>query len=326
MIRNNPRLQVFFRPFRYSRFTFTGVNYLLAALALPALLHGILLYGRYAVRVAALAVAACMLWDALFELLSGKKTRIYDGSALLCGLLLALLLPPTVPWWTVVVAGGAAVFLGKQLFGGAGGSPFNAVCIGWAVAMVSWKHLFDPSTACIGFSLPFEQTEFPLSVLRRVGAPALELFPLKSLLLGHQAGCIGTGAPLLLLGGGCIAVLLGLVPWIIPVAFAGAVAVTSILFIPAGMEHGYLFPLMHLLTGYTMIGAFFIAGDFSSRPMVPKVMVVYGIAAGVLTVLFRQWSAYPEGLPFAMLIVNMAVPLLDRGRKPAATVPGVVRL
>ena len=326
MRRHGLRLSVSFRPFRYSRFTFTGVNYLLAALVLPALVHGAVLYGWFAVRTAALVVAVSMFWDIFFETLFRKKTRIYDGSALLSGLLLALLLPPMIPWWTVVIAGCAAGFLGKQLFGGVGGSPFNAVCIGWAVVMVSWRHLLDPSTACIGFSLPFDQTEFPLSVLRRAGPQALELFPLKNLLFGQQAGCIGTGAPLLLLAGGIIAVLLGLVPWIIPVSFLAAVLVTSALFIPAGTENGYLFPLFHLLTGYTMVGAFFIAGDFSSRPVTPGVMAAYGSVAGVLTVLFRQWSGYPEGLPFAILIVNMAIPLLDRGAKPAEAVPKVVRL
>jgi Na+-translocating ferredoxin:NAD+ oxidoreductase subunit D len=326
MNRDRLRLSVFFRPFRYTGYSFTVANYLLVVLTLPALLHGVSLYGIYAVRVVSLSVAACMSGDALFELLFRKRSRLYDGSALLCGFLLGLLLPPTMPWWTVAIGGVSAVFLGRQLFGGAGGSPFNAVCIGWAVLAISWPKLLDPSTACIGFSLSFEQVEYPLSVLRRLGAPALELFPLKALLLGNQAGCIGTGPSLLLLGGGVVAVLLGLVHWIIPASFLGTIVVTSLLFIPAGSVHWYQFSLMQLFTGYTMIGAFFLAADFSSRPVAPGVMVLYGAIAGILTVLFRVWSVFPEGLPFALLIVNMAVPLLDRGRRPAGTVPEVVRI
>ncbi len=326
MNRDNLRLSVFFRPFRYTGYSFTVANYLLVLLTLPALLHGVSLYGIYAVRVVSLSVAACMSGDALFELLFRKKSRLYDGSAFLCGFLFGLLLPPTMPWWAVVIGGVSAVFLGRQLFGGAGGSPFNAVCIGWAVLAISWPKLLDPSVSCIGFSLPFEQVEYPLSVLRRLGAPALELFPLKSLLFGNQAGCIGTGSSVLLLAGGVAAVLLGLVHWIIPTAFLGTIAVSSFLFIPAETLHWYQFPLLQLFTGYTMIGAFFLAGDFSSRPVEPWVMVLYGTIAGILTVLFRQWSAFPEGLPFALLIVNMSVPLLDRGRRPVAAIPEVVRL
>ena len=313
-------------PFRMSRLTFTHYNYLLVLLAVPAFLHGVRLYGIYAIRTVALSVAACMAADVLFESLFGRKTRVYDGSAALCGVLLALLLPPTVPWWSVVVGCVSAVFLGRQLFGGAGGSPFNAVCIGWAVITVSWPQQLDPSLASIGFSLPFEHAEYPLSVLDRTGTAALEMFPVKELLLGHQAGCIGTGAPLLLLAGGIAGILFGVIPWVIPVSFVVAVTVTALLFIPAGSAHPLVVPVFHLLTGYTVIGGFFIAPDTSSRPVTPWIMAVYGAAAGILTVLFRAWSSLPEGLPFAILIVNMAVPLLDRGVKGKNVPIEMVRL
>jgi electron transport complex protein RnfD len=266
-----------------------------------------------------------MAWEVLFTTLFRRESRIFDGSAALCGLLLSMLMPPLIPWWTVVIASCAAMFLGKQLFGGAGGSPFNAVCVGWAVIAISWPNLVDPSNACIGFTLPFENAEFPLSVYRRLGAPAFAVFPVKALLFGKQAGCIGTGASLLLLAGGTAGVLLGLIPWVIPVAFSTAVAVTAMMFIPEGPQ-AYIFPVFQLFTGYTIIGAFFLATDFSSRPVSFPVMALYGAVGGVLTVLFRMWSVFPEGLPFALLIINMAVPLLDRGTHPGGNVMKVLRL
>jgi electron transport complex protein RnfD len=315
-MKHSPLPTASFRPFRYSRFQFTHVNYCFMLLLLPAMVQGIGSFGLYAVRIVAAAIAACMLWDVLFEKLFKKPTRIYDGSAALTGMLLGMLLPPLVPWWIIIIASGAAIFLGKQLFGGAGGSPFNAVCLGWAVVMVSWPHQVDPTWGSVGLTLPFS-IEYPLSAVRRLGHDALAQFPAISLLMGKQAGCIGTVASLPLIVGGVIGILLGIIPWVIPAAFCGAMALTAGAFVLSGWA-GAAPPLFHLLTGFSLIGAFFLASDFSSRPVAFRVMVVYGALSGVLTVLFRTWSGYSEGLPFALLIVNMAVPMLDRGAAPKA--------
>jgi Na+-translocating ferredoxin:NAD+ oxidoreductase subunit D len=314
---------VSFRPFRTGRLLYSHVNYSLMLLCLPALIWGGRIYGLYTVRTVAAAMAACIVLDVLFEKLFRKTTRIFDGSAALTGMLLGMLFPPLVPWWTIIVASFAAIFLGRQLFGGAGGSPFNAVCIGWAVVMISWPKLIDPTYGSVPFSLPFS-VEFPLSELRRLGADALPRFPVFDLFMGKQAGCVGTGASMLLVAGGLIGIILGLIPWIIPVSFFCAMAITASCFAVSGHPVTAL-PLFHLVTGFSCIGAFFIAADHSSRPVSRRVMVLYGAMAGVLTVLFRTWSAFPEGLPFALLIVNIVTPLFDRGKAPANEPPVEVR-
>jgi len=310
---DNKQLSVSFRPFRYSTFRFTHVNYIMVLLLLPAFIHGVTLYGGFAVRVVTLSIVFCMVADVVFEKLFGHVSRFYDGSTVLTGMLIGMLLPPLTPWWILLFTSVSAMFLGKQLFGGAGGSPFNAVCIAWAVVMISWPDLINPTYGSVSFDLPFSTT-YPLAEVRRLGADALENFPVKSLFMGKQAGCIGTGSPVLLLAGGIVGMLLGIIPWIIPVSFIGALLLSAIVASTFGLsEAGWQF---HLVTGFSMIGVFFLAADMSSRPVSYKVMLWYGAAAGMLTMAFRLWSAFPEGLPFALLIVNSTIPLLDRGTSP----------
>jgi Na+-translocating ferredoxin:NAD+ oxidoreductase subunit D len=321
---DNTQLSVSFRPFRYSGLRFSHTNAIMVLLLLPAFVHGITLYGEFAVRVVALSIVFSMLADVACEKLFGRPTRIADGSTILTGMLLGMILPPLTPWWLLLFTAGTSIFLGKQLFGGAGGSPFNAVCIGWAVVMVSWPELVNPTYGSVSFDLPFS-TAYPLAEVRRLGADAFESFSIGSLFLGKQTGCIGSGSPVLLLAGGIAGVLLGIIPWIIPFSFIAVLMACTALASAAGLSvAGWQF---HLVTGFSMIGAFFLAADVSSRPVSYKVMVWYGAATGALTLVFRLWSVFPEGLPFALLIVNCTVPLLDRGKPPKQkTRPEVCRL
>lgn len=309
----NKHLSVSFRPFSYSALQFVHVNYIMMLLLLPAFIHGVTLYGGFAVRVVTLSVVFCVVTDAVFEKIFRHDSRMYDGSTLLTGMLIGMLLPPLTPWWILMFTSVSAMFLGKQLFGGAGGSPFNAACIGWAVVMVSWPDLINPTYGSVSFDLPFS-TAYPLDEVRRVGADVLDNFPVTSLFWGKQAGCIGTGSPVLLLAGGVIGILLGIIPWIIPVSFIGAFMFSAIVASASGVsEASWQF---NLVTGYSMIGAFFLAADMSSRPVSYRVMVWYGGVTGVLAMAFRLWGAFPEELPFALLIVNCTIPLLDRGAPP----------
>ncbi len=303
---------------------FSGVNYLLVLLLLPAFLQGTWTYGLFAVRVVAASVFFCTFFDILLEKTLRGKPRTCDGSAILAGMLMGMLFPPLTPWWVTATASGAGMFLGKHLFGGAGGCPFNAVCIGWAVVMVSWPGMVEPTYGSILFELPFN-SEFPLAVLRRLGSGATDMFPLKELLCGSQAGGVGTGATLPLLAGGCLAVAFRIVPPLLPISFFCAVGCTAAL-LSGSPATSLSLALFHSFTGFSMIGAFFVAADFSSRPVSMQVTIWYGIAIGVLTVLFRTWSAYPEALPFAVLVVNMTIPLLDRGTAPKKIPVEVVRI
>jgi Na+-translocating ferredoxin:NAD+ oxidoreductase subunit D len=325
-MKNELQLVVSFSPFRFSSLRFHHVNYILILLLLPAAVQGTMIYGMYAVRIITACMFSCMLWDAFFSKLFKRPLTIHDGSAAVAGLLLAMLFPPLTPWWTVTISAAAAMFLGKQLFGGIGASPFNSVCIGWAVVIICWPSIIDPTYGSVGLQLPFS-IEYPLSQLRLHGNAILVKFPATALFMGKQAGCIGSGAPLPLLIGGCIGIAVKIIPWQIPVSFIAGIAITAGISSFAGLPAaGH--PLFHLLTGFSLLGAFFLVTDMSSRPVSSRVMIGYGITAGALTVLFRMFGKFPVGLPFALLIVNMLVPLFDRGLAPSksTTSQGAINL
>jgi len=324
-MKKDPLLFVSYHPFRTSPFTFGHMNYVLLVLLVPSIVYGMMVYGMLAARVIASALFFSVLWDMVYERIGKKKSTIHDGNAVLTGALLGMLLPPLTPWWIIAVSSGAALFLGKQLFGGPGGSPFNAVCIGAAVIMISWPDLLDPTFGSVGLTFP-GSTAFPLSELHRLGAGVHAAFPLKTLLFGPQAGAVGTAAPYLLLLCGIIGIALRIIPWQIPLSIVAGMSLSA--FFLMGMKIPFAGePLFHIVTGFSCIGAFFIAADFSSRPVAPRMMVLYGFLIGVVTVLFRVLGKYPEGFPFAVLLVNLCLPLFDRGRAPATEkVPEVIRL
>jgi len=311
-------LSASWRPFLKSPIGFTSVNYTLIFLLAPAATTGCMRYGMYCGRVIAASVFFCMAWDALFGRLSGEKGPLDDGSAPLCGALLGMLLPPPVPWWTIAFAAGAAMFLGKRLFGPAGASPFNAVCIGWAAAMISWPSFADPTYGSVGLGLPFD-TAFPLAELRRSGVAAFDKFPAMGLLLGRQAGTAATVAAPAIVVAGAVAIALGFIPWIVPASFFVSLAFVGALFSNFTTEsHVFSAAVFHTLGGFSIIGGFFLCTDVSSRPISRRIMILYGCFTGALTVFLRAWSDFAEPLPFAILIVNMVVPLLDRraGSRP----------
>jgi electron transport complex protein RnfD len=278
---------------------------------LPALIFGISSYGMHAARVIAVAVGGAMASEWLIQRLFKRPVTVSDGSAALTGLLLALLLPPSVPWWLVLVGSFVSILIGKQIFGGTGGNPFNPVLIGWAAMRISWYDYINFDIAMVGYDVPFS-IEYPLSVLKWSGAKAAQ-FPLVDLLMGKQIGGIGSVAVLLLLIGGLFLILRGVISWRIPVFFLIGTALAASLFWLVDSAR-YANPLFHLLTGNVVIGAFFLATDHSSSPVNGLAMILFGLGCGIFTILFRVWSIYPDVVVFAILIMNILNPLLDKIR------------
>jgi electron transport complex protein RnfD len=278
---------------------------------LPALIFGISSYGMHAARVVAVAVGGAMASEWLIQRLFKRPVTVSDGSAALTGLLLALLLPPSVPWWLVLMGSFISILVGKQIFGGTGGNPFNPVLIGWAVMRISWYDYINFDIAMVGYDVPFS-IKYPLSVLKWSGAKAAQ-FPLVDLLMGKQIGGIGSVAVLLLLIGGLFLILRGVISWRIPVFFLIGTALAASLFWLVDSAR-YADPLFHLLTGNVMMGAFFLATDHSSSPVNGLAMILFGLGCGIFIVLFRVWSVYPDGVVFAILIMNILNPLLDKIR------------
>lgn len=277
---------------------------------LPAAAFAVYVYGMHAARVIALAIASAMVAELLTQRLFKRPVTLHDGSAILTGLLLALLLPASAPYWLVIVASVVAVIIGKQVFGGRGANPLNAALVGWAAARLSWPLFTNLDLALVTYDLDFS-VRAPLMLLRSGGVAALEGLSHVDLFLGLQVGGLGSTSGLLLLIGGLFAVARGVVSWRIPLAFLLGLVSTAGLMWLANPET-WASPLFHLVAGNTMIGALFLATDDASSPNNRWSQLLFGLGCGALTVLFRAWSAYPDGVCFAVLVMNVTAPLLDR--------------
>lgn len=300
-----------FAPFKRSFITLPLINFLLVFLLIPAFIQSVYFYGFYSLRVICSSVVAAVFWDYFFKRVFNRKIDVYNGDSVVIGLILGMLFPPTVPFWIILWALFTAIFLGRALFGGTGCGPFNPVCIGWAFVMISWKDYVDPAWGSVAFNLPFN-VKFPLAEWKMKGIEAISQFSIKELFLGKQAGCCGATSQLLILMGGIGGVLLKITPVEIPISFLGGIIITSLSLVISGSlpSHGIFF---HLFSGFSFIGAFFIATEWS-RPVSRWVRIYYGLFCGILTVLLRMWSNFSEALPFAILIVNITISFLDRGR------------
>lgn len=299
-------------PHVHSGVSISGAMMTFMVALVPALVLGIMTYGMHAVRVVSVAVASAMAAEWVIQKAFRQPVTVHDGSAALVGLVLAMVLPPSVPWWLVAFGSFVSILVGKQIFGGLGGSPFNPVLIGWAAMRLSWYEHMNFDFAMVQYDVPFS-IDYPLSVLKWSGAEALSQVSRVDLLLGKQIGGLGTTAILLLLIGGLFLLLRGVITWHIPVSFLGGVVLTALLFWWTDSAR-YADPLFHLLTGSVMFGAFFLATDYSSSPVNGLAMVLFGLGCGFFTVLFRVWSVYPDGVVFAVLIMNILNPLLDKIR------------
>jgi len=311
-------------PHCHSGARITGVSYNFFLALLPAVVMGITYYGFDALRVITASIASAMIAEALIQKILRKPVTIADGSAAVSGLLLALILPASVPLYVVVIANFAGIIIGKQCFGGLGANPLTPALVGWSIIRITktWAGFLDFDLMLINYDTGFI-LQYPLAVLKAKGAAALNHFDLVALFLGRQTGGIGASAIICLLAGGIYLVARGVIRWEIPLCFLiGIVAVSGIFWI--GNKTSYASPLFHLLTGNAMIGAFFLCTDNASSPVNRWGMVVYGLGCGVLTVILRAWSVYLDGVVFAILLMNLFVPLLDKLKIRQVVNPPVV--
>jgi len=282
---------------------------------LPAVIMGIGQYGVPALRVVLLSVSCAMIWELLMNLAMKRPTTIGDGNAALIGLLFAMLLPATTPWWAVVVGTFVAIVVGKQIWGGIGCNPFHPALVAVAVIMLSWKGLLDFNETLVNYDFGFT-VMYPLTALKYFGPSVVENYPLGGLLMGQQVGGIGATFALGLIIGGLYLFFRGMIRWEISLSFLVGVFFTAWIFHAAHPE-AYAGPMFHLLTGYTLIGAFFLLTEDSSSPVNFGAMLLYGLLAGILTVLIRNIGFFVDGVVFAVLLLNVANPLIDKIRPKA---------
>jgi len=309
------KLVVAHAPYWHDGSSISQKNYHIMIAALPAVLWGIGQYGAPAVAVIAFSMACAMIWEFVWNKIMGQPTTIGDGSAALTGLLLGMLLPATAPWWLVALGTALAIIVGKQIFGGIGFNPLNPPLLALAMLVISFKGVFDFDEALRHYDLGFAMT-YPLADLKYFGVDAIAKFSTGDLLMGKQTGAIGSTFGLGLIIGGVYLLLRGYMRWEIVLSFLAGVFITALLFNMSDSAQ-YAGPFFHLFTGYTLIAAFFLVGEDSSSPANFIPMLIFGALAGMMTVLIRNIGAYVDGIPFAILLFNLANPLIDKIRPKA---------
>jgi len=296
------------------------VMYTVTLALLPAVVAGTLFFGLRALLVMGLSVLACLLFEGVAVKIAGKpvKETLLDGSAVITGLLVAMNLPSGLPLWMVVVGALVAVVLGKHVYGGLGNNPFNPalvarvfLLISFPTAMTAW-----PVTTMQELGPDVVTAATPLGVLQMDGAAvALQNVSYLDLLIGNVGGCLGETSVIALLLGGIILLVRKVISWEIPVTFIATVFIfTTITWLVAPDKH--INPLWHVLSGGVMLGAWFMATDMVTSPVSRKGMLLFGAGCGLLTCVIRLWAGYPEGVSFAILIMNGLVPLIDRYLAP----------
>lgn len=312
---DSTKLIVSHAPFYRDACTITSRSYQIMAAALLALIPGWLIYGAQALGVSALAVSTAIFWELLLNTLMKEKPTVGDGNAAMIGLIFSMLLPATAPWWMVVTGTFVAVVMAKTVFGGIGGNPFSPPALSAAVMLVSWPHLMNFNAMLVNYELPFVMAE-PLTQVKFFGAEFADQYPALELLMGHQAGGIGAVCGLGLIIGGIFLMIRGINRWEISLSFIAGVFVCALLFNLSDSDL-YAGPIFHVLTGYTLVAAFFLATEDASSPVLPIPMLIYGFCGGLLTVLMRNIGSWVDGALFAVLLMNLATPIFDMIRPKA---------
>jgi electron transport complex protein RnfD len=296
---------------------------------IPTTISSIVFFGLGAIVVILTAVISCVLFEYLItKYILKKESTVMDGSAALTGLLLAFNLPSNLPVWLIIIGSFVAIGIGKMTFGGLGNNPFNPALVGrvfllisWPVQMTSWPKpsliwekvlgYTDVSTGAtpLGQLAEAMRNNDNMSTLAQKIPDNMELF------VGYMGGSAGEIGGLALVLGLLWMLYKKIITWHIPISVIGSTALfTGILWLIN--PDAYMDPIFHLLTGGLLLGAIFMATDYVTSPMSKRGMIVYGIGIGVLTVVIRLWGSFPEGVSFAILIMNAFVPLINMYMKP----------
>jgi len=299
-------------------------NMLFVILALlPAYVVSVIEFGWGALITAAISICACVCTEYVISryILKEERQTIGDLSAVLTGLLLAFNLPSNIDWWIVVIGAIVAIGIGKMTFGGLGQNPFNPALVGRVFLLISFPVQMTTWPLAKGFETSYLDAETgatPLYFLKHIGKTGdlsvLENLPaLKDAFLGAMGGSLGEVCALALILGGIFLICTRVITWHIPVSIIATVALFAWIATPEGMNPcefiGY-----ELLTGGLMLGAFFMATDYVTSPMSAWGKIIFGIGIGFIMMVIRTWGAYPEGMSFAILIMNACVPLLNKIR------------
>lgn len=304
------KLYVCSSPHLHSRESVSRIMWLVALGLIPAGAAGVFIFGINALWVIVLAVVSALASEAILQKLSKQKVSLSDGSAFITGLLLAYNLPPKVPFWLPVIGSFFAIFIGKHVFGGLGKNIFNPALVGRAFLMASWPKYMTAFSKALNYDAISSAT--PLAMLKE--GKLLEKVSYLDLFLGRRGGCIGEVCILALLIGAVFLIAKGYISWHIPITYILTTGVFTYVFGPKGLFSGDW--LFHILSGGLILGAFFMATDYVTSPLTGRGQIIFALGCGLLTAIIRLWGGYPEGASYAILMMNAAVPLIDRHMRP----------
>lgn len=281
---------------------------------LPALLVSVYVLGWRVLFVTAVSVVACLAFEYLIaRFLLKRRATIGDLSAVVTGLLLAFNLPTGIPWWIVVIGALVAIGIGKMTFGGLGCNPFNPALTGRIFLLIAYPvQMTDWTTG-----VPDALTGSTILADVKAGLTSVSEVDFVAMLGGHMNGSMGEIGSFALILGGLYLLCRRVISWHIPVAVLGTMAIFGFcLAIGDGGAALWQLPLFHLLAGGALLGAIYMATDYSTSPMTHCGMLIYGVGIGLLTMIIRVWGAYPEGMSFAIFIMNAATPLINKYCRP----------
>ncbi len=299
-----------------------GIMWLVSLSLLPAALGGVYFFGLKTIPLFISAVIGALVTEGLIGFLRKKPGALADGSAFLTGFLIALNMPPELPVWLPFLGSVFAIAVVKQSFGGLGSNIFNPALAGRVFLVLAYTtEMTTGWTPPRGGALSAVTGATPLTAwVDGTAAEAQALFSTESiysLFIGRVGGCIGETSVLLLLIGAVFLFIKKYITWHIPLVFLGVLGVFSwILRGPASESYFSGSILFHLFSGGAVIGAFFMATDMVTSPLTRKGKIIFGAGCGLLTALIRYFAEYPEGVSFAILLMNSAVPIIDRHTKP----------
>ena len=290
---------------------------------LPALGWGVYIFGFRALTLTAVSVASCVLIEFLFCLIAKKRATVKDLSAVVTGMLIAFNLPVNTPLWAPIVGAAFAIIIVKQLFGGIGKNivnpaiaarvfmalSFNFMAYFWDISLEEKLPAFE-----INLKVPLDAIAgaTPLAELKQGMTPEIGFF---RMVLGEMGGCIGEISALCLLAGGIYLVWRKVISWHIPMSFIATVALVT-LFLPKESSDTLNFALGHVFSGGLFLGALFMATDYATSPITKSGKLIFGLGCGLITVFIRYFGSYPEGVSFAIMIMNLFVWYIDKATKP----------
>jgi electron transport complex protein RnfD len=293
---------------------------------IPVLFTSVFYFGVGAIIVTTTSVIACLTFEYLIQRFILKKpVSITDGSAIVTGILLAFNLPSNLPVPIVIIGSFISIAVAKMTFGGLGNNPFNPALVGRVFMLISFPVQMTSWPVPAGFATGYTDATTgatPLAIIKeglKNGEPLSQLMDKiptpAQMFMGDMGGSMGEVAAIALLIGFVYLLYKKVITWHVPVSVVGSIAIfTAILWFVNPEQNAN--PMFHILAGGVLLGAIFMATDYVTSPMVPKSMIIYGCGIGIITVIIRVFGAYPEGVSFAILIMNAFVPLLNAYIKP----------